>query len=285
MLKTRNGVLTGCVVLAVLILAACGAGGLSRIEQAQQEELEALQEMKQQIDAKRQELRALEEQMAAAIVAEEVVAEEVVEEEEAGEEETEEAVDQEEGIEAAVDVEAQIAGLEQEIIQLTDEFGGRLVEAINANPMIEGEELTEQQRALIRMKSDEDMVFAKEWIEEGGDYKRAIEIYTTALAIDPDNERVKEALAKAEADRYMTLDRFERVTMGMSDRQVRAIIGQANYHNIREYPERNVVAWFYPTSAAGDAAAVWFREDEDSGSLEAYQVKFEAIQAGKGDEG
>ena len=270
MLKTRNGALTGCVLVAVLILAACGAGGPKRIEEAQQEELEALQEMKQQIDAKRQELSALEEQMAAASVEEE---------------EAEEAVEPEEGMEAAVDVEAQIADLEQEFIELTDELGGRLVEAINTNPMIEGEEPTELQRALIRMKSHEDIVLAKEWIEEGGDYKRAIEIYTTALAIDPDNERIKEALDKAEADRYMTLERFEQATMGMSDRQVRAILGQANFHNIREYPERNVVAWFYPTSAAGDAAAVWFRKDEDTGFLEAYQVKFEEIQAGKGDEG
>nr|NIQ83179.1 hypothetical protein [Anaerolineae bacterium] len=63
MLKTRNGVLTGFVLVAVLFLAACGAGGPSRVEKAQQEELDALGEMKQQIDAKRQELEALQEQM------------------------------------------------------------------------------------------------------------------------------------------------------------------------------------------------------------------------------
>jgi tetratricopeptide (TPR) repeat protein len=202
------------------------------------------------------------------------VVEEVEAETEAGEEEA---------IEEEVDLEPQIAALEDEIAALTDEFGGRLVDALNANPMIEGEELTEMQRTLIVMKSDEDIALAREWIEKGGDYKRAIEIYNTALKIDPDNEKVKAALAEAEVARYMSAELFEQVKKGMTQNEVRGILGQVNLHNIREYPDRGVVAWFYPTSELGDAAAVWFREDKKSGEMEAYQIQFDSVSAQGGE--
>lgn len=268
MRRTSEGVWVGFVLLVAVILVACGPSGPSKQELALQEEFEALQEMQAELVGKRQELADLRMELAAAAV-EEVEAET-------------EAV-AEEALEEEVDLAAQIEALEDEIAQLTDEYGGRLVGALNANPMIEGEEPTEMQQALISMKSEEDLALASEWIEKGGDYKRAIEIYNAALAIDPDNDKVLAALAAAEDARYMKAELFEQVKKGMSPEQVKAILGQVNLHNIREYPDRNVVAWFYPTNEAGGAAAVWFRESKKTGELEAYQIKFEAV-TGQGEE-
>lgn len=262
MRRTSEGIWVGFVLLVALILVACGPSGPSKQELALEAEFEALQEMQVELNGKRQQLTDLRAELVAAVV------EEVEAETEAGEEEA---------LEEGVDLESQINALEDEIAALTDEYGGRLVAALNANPMIEGEEPTEMQHALIAMKSDEDVALAREWIEKGGDYKRAIEIYNTALLIDPDNEKIMAALAAAESGRYMRAELFEQAKKGMTQEQVRAILGQVNLHNIREYPDRGVVGWFYPTSEEGDAAAVWFRESKKTGELEAYQIKFEEV--------
>jgi len=266
MRRTSEGIWVGCVLLVALILVACGPSGPSKQELALQEEFEALQEMQAELNGKRQELADLKMELVAAVV------EEVEAETEAGEEEA---------VEEEVDLASAIVALEEEVAAMTDEYGGRLVDALNANPMIEGEEPTEMQRTLIVMKSDEDLALARDWIEKGGDYKRAIEIYNTALLIDPDNEKVMAALAEAEIARYMRAELFEQAKKGMTQEQIRAILGQVNLHNIREYPDRGVVAWFYPTSEEGDAAAVWFRENKKTGELEAYQIKFEEVSVGE----
>ena len=180
-------------------------------------------------------------------------------------------------MESAEDLAAQLEQLEGEIESLTEEFGNRLVAYINADPMIEGEEPTEQQVQALRMKSGEDIILAQEWIEKGGDYKRAIEIISTALLYDADNPELQAALAKAEADRYMDQERWAAVEKGMTEDDVRQALGQVNLHNIREYPDKNVVAWFYPTAEDGSAAAVWFQPNKKTEVLEVYQIKFEAI--------
>jgi tetratricopeptide (TPR) repeat protein len=268
MRRTSEGIWVGFVLLVALILVACGPSGPAKQELALQAEFEALQEMQVELNGKRQELADLRMELVAAVV------EEVEAESEAGEEEA---------LEEEVDLASEIMALEEEIAALTDEYGGRLVGALNSSQMIEGEEPTELQYTLIAMKSDEDIALAREWIEKGGDYKRAIEIYNTALLIDPDNEKVMAALAEAESGRYMRAELFEQAKKGMTQEQVRAILGQVNLHNIREYPDRGVVAWFYPTNEAGGAAAVWFQESKKTGELEAYQVKFEEVR-GKGEE-
>lgn len=156
------------------------------------------------------------------------------------------------------------------------EFNRRLIDFINAEPPVEGEPLTERQLAALRLKSDEDILRAREFIERGGDYQGAIAIYEDALAVDPDNPRLKEGLATARARRYMTAELFTRVKPGMSEDQVRALLGQPNLHNVRDYPERGVVAWFYPKDASGAAAAVWFERQESRAAV--YKVDFDAIE-------
>jgi hypothetical protein len=274
MRSTRGGALTGGVLVLLLAVTACGGGGPSEEEQAREAEWAWLNETKQELDAKRGQVSDLRQQIAEQAA---------IEDEAVTEEEAEGEAMEGEGLEAAVPLEQQLAALEEEVEQMTEEFGDRLVAYLNADPMIEGEEPTQRQIELLHMKSDEDIILAQEWIDRGGDYKRAIEIYNTALMFDPDNQKLKQALADAEANRYMSEERFSQVKNDMTEDEVRSLLGQVNLHNVREYPDKEVMAWFYPSGEDGSAAAVWFRADK-SGTRRVYQAKFDAVSSPQGDE-
>lgn len=253
MWRKTSGYSTLCVILGLLGLVACGPSQEEQLAAAQAEALAALEESRDALQAKRQELADARAELEAAI-----------------DEGAEDAADQ------IAELEAKVAELQTQALEMSDAFNEEVVSFINNDPPIEGEPLTETQLAVIRMKSAEDMIVAQEHIDKGGDHKRAIDIYTQALIVDPDNEDLKAALAEAEELRYMSQERFSQVAKGMSEDEVRELLGQPNLRNIREYPERNVVAWFYPTTEEGDAAAVWFRANK-AGDREVYQIKFEAI--------
>ncbi len=272
MQRTRTGFLVGVVLAVVVLLAACGGGGPSKEEQAKAEEWAWLTEAKQNLDSKRQELADLTEQFE---IEEEAAATEEMAEEVAGE--GEEIAEEMAEVVEEVDLATQIDELTAEVETLTEEFSNRLVAFINADPMIEGEPPTESQINALRMKSSEDIILAQEWIVRGGDYKRAIEIVNTAMMFDEGNPELEAALVEFEANRYMTEEKFAVAEKGMSEAQIRRALGQVNLHNIREYPDKDVVAWFYPTAEDGSAAAVWFQPNKETGALEAYQIKFQAI--------
>jgi hypothetical protein len=165
--------------------------------------------------------------------------------------------------------------LQKETEGLADEFNRRLVEFLNADPPVQGEPLNPRQKAALRMKSDEEIHLARTYIEQGGDYQRAIDIYKEAMLVDPDNPRLKEELAHAEARRYMTPATFAQAQKGMDQDEVRRLLGQPNLNNVRAYPDRDVVGWFYPRDASGTAAAIWFHKED--GRLVVYLTDFEAL--------
>lgn len=161
---------------------------------------------------------------------------------------------------------------------LSRELYRRLVEFINADPPVQGEPLSKRQKAAIRMRSDEEIRLAREFIERGGDYQRAIDIYREALAVDPDNQRLRDELARAQARRYMTRQTFSKVQEGMDQEEVRRLLGQPNLHNVRTWPERGLEGWFYPKDASGSAAAVWFRQEGERYVV--YLQDFDALRPG-----
>jgi hypothetical protein len=181
-------------------------------------------------------------------------------------------------LEAQAGAAAETARLRKEVDDLAAELNRRLVEHINANAGAfgGGKPPDERQLAAIRMKSDEDVLLARQYIEQAGDYRRAIEIYETALAADPDNPRLQSALEAARARRYVTRERFAQLREGMTQDEVRRLLGPPNLQDVRDYPERGVTAWFYPKDASGAAAAVWFRKDAPK--PEAYLLDFNALQ-------
>lgn len=160
----------------------------------------------------------------------------------------------------------------------TDELNRRLVEFLNADPPAVGEPLSPGQRQAIRMKSDEDIRVARGYVEEAGDYRRAFEILRSALIVDPENPRLKEELERTRSRRYMTAARFAQVAEGMTAGEVREVLGAPNPKDVRAYPDKGVVGWFYPKDPAGAAAAVWFARGAD-GAHAVYELDFAAVPA------
>ena len=177
------------------------------------------------------------------------------------------------------ELEAEVEELDEKIEDLADEFGHRLVMFINEDPIRSGHEPTELQRAALRMKSDEDIALAQEYIDKGGDYRRAISIIEAARSVDPEYERLQEELERVQALRFMSEERFEQVERGMTKQEVRALLGQVNLLNRQEYPgdDRDVLAWFYPTAPGGAAAGVWFEKDRSTGLYRVYRRDFDAL--------
>lgn len=180
---------------------------------------------------------------------------------------------------------AQLAALQAQIDAKTDELGRRLVEYINADPPIQGEPMKPEQVAAFRLKSAEDMFVAREFIDKGGDYRRALDIFKASLAVDPDNPELKAAIAEAEAKRLVTQERFAQVKKGMTPEEVRQALGPVYLRNVKEYPDKGIVSWFYPTADDGHAAAVYFHKKGES--LVVYQATFDAVKPGgaAGEEG
>lgn len=271
MSKKRFIIIVLCL-LTVVGFVACGgeegegaAGG--------SDDLTWLRSTKSELDTSRSKLADLRAQALAAPVA---IAEDAVAEADTEAGEGVEAAEGDEPAEpAGPSLDEQIEALENQIAEVSEEFGGRLVAYINALQIDLEAELTPDQREAIRMKSDEDIEVAKEWIEKGGDYRRAIEIYTMQQQWDPGYAALETALAAAEAARYVDQETFDQITNDMSQAAVRAVLGPVNLHNVREYPEKKAVAWFYSTGAEGGAAAVYFSLDQRTGLYTVYETSYE----------
>jgi tetratricopeptide (TPR) repeat protein len=276
-------------LMVAVLVAGCGGGGGQAAQEAQQARLDELRQAKAALDDLRQELATARAQLAQATAAEDGESEPAAEGEDPAE--VDPAAVDPAGVDpagvdpagvdpAAVDpaaLAARIQQLESQVIAQTDDFGAALVGFINENAPEVGQPMTEVQKAAISMKSEEDILLARTYIDEGGDYARAIRIYQDALLADPNNAHLQEVLASAQELRHMTPERFAAVAKGMSQDEVRQALGQVYHRNIREYPDREVVAWFYPTGEGGAAAGVFFRKERRSDDFVVYQTNFEAV--------
>ncbi|MBZ0113761.1 MAG: hypothetical protein K8J08_14950 [Thermoanaerobaculia bacterium] len=277
--KLMTYALVGGMILTGVGLAGCGKGGEETAAAANQEAWAWLEKTNGELDALRDELAAARREAHEAPV---------VTEGEPTDETTDASMD--EGTEAAVPATEsaadRVAALETKIGDLSSEFGAKLVEYINSLEMFEGEPLTPEQQKALRMKSDEDIEVAEEYIEKGGDYKRALDIYNALLLLDADYPRLNEAIARAEEMRYPTEERFAEVKKGMTPLEVRDILGPVNLHNVREYPREPGdkgyvegekayrVAWFYPKDPAvgRSPSGVYFQMGE--GAYKVYQTDY-----------
>lgn len=260
-MRFRRGLIVFSSMIVAASMVACGPSE-PKVDPAVEAEWAELTEAKEKVDGLRTELRELKAKMMAPV-------EEVAE----GDEAAAEAGSSPE------EMAERVAALEGEIVTLADDFNGRMAAFLNnpANQILVGEPLTERQAAAVAMKSSEDIELAAEYIVKGGDYRRAIDILTVALQLDPDNAAVQAALEEAEANRYMSQERFALAKKGMTQAEVREVLGQVNLMNIRKFDDRGVVAWFYATGEGGSAAAVWFQKDKKSDTLKAYQLKYDAV--------
>ncbi len=176
--------------------------------------------------------------------------------------------------EAAEALVSERQGLESQVNDAADAFAERLVTFINEYAGFEGEEPLPEVKAAIGLKSIEDIELAREYVAKGGDYAKAIDILRGALIADPGNAALEAELRAAEGLRFMSEERFSAVEKGMTEDEVRALLGQVKPQNVRDYKEQNAVAWFFPKEG-GAAAAVFFREKD--GQLKVDSLQFDAV--------
>lgn len=167
----------------------------------------------------------------------------------------------------------QVAAADAAVTAASDAFSSRLATYINDDPPVQGEPMRPDQLAAMRLNSAEGMLVAREYIERGGDYRRAIDIYNQLLGADPDNADLQAAKADAESKRFMTAECLATVSKGMGEADVLAALGRPLSRNMKEYPEKKVTAWFYPTDESGNAAGVFFND-----KMVVYDVKIDAVK-------
>jgi tetratricopeptide (TPR) repeat protein len=247
----------GALALALTLAACSGESEEAAAEAERETRLAQLEQQKQELDAARQELADVEERLRQA---------------QAGEPPAGEPTD-------AGALQSEITRRDAELTTQSEELNAALTNFINEvaqqTAIGPGEPLPAAMERAIALKAEEDMTLAREFITEGGDYARAIEMYAAILGYDPDNQRVKDAIAEAESMRYMDETRFARVENGMTPAQVEEALGPANLRNRRDYPDQGIVAWYYPKSERRDAAGVWFRKRGEG--WEVYKTDFNAI--------
>ena len=274
MKKFATRALVGGLIVIGLSLVACGGDSEEAAAVANSEAEAWIEETKASLDAKRAELAEARNAAAeAALVDDEAVSDDEASDDEASEGETD-AADATDA--AATESPAdRVTALETEITSMSEGFITRVIEYINAQEILEGEPIPPEVQKAFRMKSDEDLIVAADWIERGGDYRRAIDIYTQQLALDPDYDKLKEAIASAEEMRYPNAERFAGVEKGMTEQEVRDILGPVNLRNIHPYPENDAVGWFYgknPELGRRPPAAVYFQIKDDV--YEVYKVEY-----------
>jgi len=251
-------------VMAVLgLMVACSGGdGAGDQEVAQQARLTELRAQRDALMNTREEIAALRERLEMAESGEMDAPGEAVEGEET------EPVD-------PVALQAEIDQKDADLTSQMEQFNADVVAFINDSAPVQGEPVPDVLMQAFALKASEDILLAKEYITQGGDYARAIQIYEDILAFDPNNAEAQEALAWAQDMRYMNEERFSQVENGMTMDQIGKIVGVVNYRNRREFPERGVVAWYYAKNADGEAAAVFFRKKGDDYVV--YKADFNAV--------
>ena len=243
------------LVLAALVALACGGSEPPELSEAQRREWMELQRLQADLGRERAQLAAQRTRLA-------------------GGDGSEEASRQPLRADERAALERAVAQRQRAVSALSQSYGSRLVEFIDSFGPLQAGPSAPERRGAIRMKSDEDMAVAAEWIERGGDYRRAIEIYETQRRLDPDYQALAAALRRAREMRQVTAARFAGVEKGMTQAQVRAVLGPVNLRLVRSFPERGVEAWLYPQDRGG-TAAVYFRRDGEDGSLVVYETVFE----------
>ncbi len=206
---------------------------------------EALNSAKTALEAKRAELAAIDDQIA-----------------NAGEDVTEEALAQ---------LQAQRDAMVKEATALADDVNAKATDLINQAGLEEGEVPEGAVRDAMLTVQHENILVAQEYIDKGGDYARAIQILEQTAALPVENPAVTMALEEAQANQYMTQERFSQVRNGMSGEEVRELLGTVNPRNRKEYPDRNVEAWFYRKEEG--IAGVYFERSGDD--LKVYRTELE----------
>jgi tetratricopeptide (TPR) repeat protein len=107
--------------------------------------------------------------------------------------------------------------------------------------------------------ADEKVAIADQYANVLSRYDRAIDLYNAALAVDPANAVAREHLAEVQARRFVSVNAFANVKVGMKEQDVRALVGLPREDWIKQVVQNNRVysVWIYPKQDGG-ASAIYF---------------------------
>jgi hypothetical protein len=240
-------------LFAFALIASSGCGRGSAAHAAREREWTAMEDLSRQLGEERRTLADLRAQLAKAPVS--------------AENAPLAAEDQE--------LAARAEALARAVSSRSSGLEARIVAFVGDEAPSDGEAAPVEIRKAIRLKSDEDIEVASEWIEQGGDYRRAIEIYETQLEHDPDYPRLVQALERARAARFASAAAVAGVKPGMTPSEVRALLGPVNLRQVLHRPAERLLAWYYP-QADGGRVGVFFRYDGDRHAFLVYETQREA---------
>ncbi len=139
-------------------------------------------------------------------------------------------------------------------------------------------ESTETADALM-IYADEAIFVADDMVVKSGDYKKAMdhlgnaEGYFQAAGLSSYHPLVAK-IAELDDWRFVTQERFDQVTKGMTKEEVVALVGQVYFRNIQEDTDKGVESWLYKKREGG-AAAFYFKTK--TGKY--YDKNWEAVPA------
>lgn len=242
----RNRLFVVCVVLVAFLGVNLGC---SRGPSEEELKLAAFQEQAAAMKAAYDEMLAMREQIAAdrALVAE---LEELGEAKLSDEQKTQLA-----------EAKARLEGADEAAEAKFEEVQGMIADVLNVgiNDYPDSQETAD---ALV-IYADEAILVADDMVAKSGDYKKAIdhlrnvEGYFQAAGLSSYHPLVAK-IAELEEWRFVTKERFDQVTKGMTKEEVVAVVGQVYYRNVQESPSKGVETWLYKKREGG-AAAFYFK--------------------------
>ena len=110
-----------------------------------------------------------------------------------------------------------------------------------------------------KLLAREKVIMGDEYLAYLSRYDRALEFYRAALQLDPSNEDVKQRIAMAEERRFVSMSSFAAVKTGMTEEDVRKLVGLPREDWIKQVVQNSRVysVWIYP-KADGGASAIYF---------------------------
>ena len=127
----------------------------------------------------------------------------------------------------------------------------------------------------LHIYTQEAMVVAADHVKNSGNYKKAMDILNTAQnyyeSVElPVPDELSQRIASYDDLRYITKERFDAVTKGMTMDEVAAAAGVPYYLNKKQ--EKGIEFWLYPKREGG-AAAVYFNKKD-----KLYNKNWEAVK-------
>jgi hypothetical protein len=114
-------------------------------------------------------------------------------------------------------------------------------------------------RRAAQLLAAEEIVIGDQYMYVLARYDRAIGAYQNAIALDADNASARARLAEAQRLRFVDMDSFAGVKVGMREEEVRRALGIPREDWIKQVVQKNRVytVWIYPRQD-GAAAAIYF---------------------------